>query len=230
MSHRNRDCNLVAVTVIFLAVVALSSCASQTGRAGADDDRVQDPITHGPLLDPGIWTAPLGREAELLTDTSAEELAYSPVEPTSLSGSTGAFIESRAQFGPLASSAWAFKSDSHGVFILVETPSGATQGQIEAPGLRQAGCSEVDPSADEPQATVVACAGEGFSVVPLATTNARGVEAAQAVSITWIVPAPDPSNELKDMFKVPVLEMTLMGPAEETTLDELVGIAKELGY
>ncbi len=58
------------------------------------------------------------------------------------------------------------------------------------------------------------------------------VEGPQVVSITWLVPALGTADELREIVAPnnPLIEMTLMGPTGEITLDELVQIARRLGF
>ncbi|MEX0983761.1 MAG: hypothetical protein WD096_01790 [Actinomycetota bacterium] len=197
------------------------------------DGQLPDPPAV-PKFDPAIWVDPLGATASELTASGLDSLAFDPILPGQniLAGEIGSFTDDREEMGALAAVAWAFENSEFGRFILVETPSGATQERLEAPAVTPAGCTTEQGSAGADYDTVIRCHGEGFSLVGLERTVAAAVEGPQAVSITWIVPAKGPSSELRDLVapNEPVIEMMLMGPTKETTIDELVEIARRLGF
>ena len=219
--------------LVGLSVVLLSACAEESGSPAGSTPQgsIADfELPPGPQVDPGIWDTPLGKTALVATQARVDALAFDPIPPDSTGDASSAFVEDSEVFGPLASIAWAIESAEFPHLILVETPSGATQEQLLAPAAETPGCQEADAPPGDPGATVTECRGGGFSVAELNTTSARAVEGDQVVSLTWLAPAKGVSQELADAYSEPMVELTLMTPADEASVGALVTLAEKMGF
>lgn len=235
-SARRRTIGFSLYIFVGLLLPACANPPSQAQASAAGQELGGDLVGPyvGPQLDSGIWKTPLGSSARDATSATLASLAFDPVIPGdgAFRGETGSFTEDPGVVGALAGAAWTFDSSEFGRFILVETPSSATQEQLEAPAATPPGCTTEPASPGAEYDSVTRCHGEGFSLVKLDSTVAAGVEGPQAVSITWLVSAKGASSELRAIAapNEPVIEMMLMGPAGETTVAELVEVALRLGF
>jgi hypothetical protein len=220
----------IMMMCLSLTTIGCANATPASPQGGTSLDPTGYELPSGPQPDRGMWDRPLGEDALEATQARIEALSFDPVSPASLGAPQSAYVEDSADFGPLASIGWSLPLDDFPHVILIETPSGATQEELLAPTTATPGCTQADAPPNDGGSTVIECRGAGFSRIELKTVPARAVDGTEVVSITWLAPALGASKELRDMYAEPVIELTLMAPADEATSADLANLAIRMGY
>jgi hypothetical protein len=177
-----------------------------------------------------MWERPLadiGIEVDSDDPDVFAQLDYEPVLPDPTLGEPVAtFISDVEIVGDAGQEvAWVFDDDAAGRYLVIESPSGATQADLEAPAHLIPGCHTTSPvieGADPP----VECVLDDFSLVAIrGDVSALVVENQYVTAVSWLEPMTVRDPDTFADFGNLTLEIEIMAPAGGATLDELVDIA-----
>lgn len=228
---------------IVILAFALAACARATNDAEAPGSvsAATGPATTGPAdigledvegvaPDPAIWDRPLGPIGVQISSSDSpalDDLAYKPVLPSDDLGSpTAVYVSDVGVVGKAAQQiAWVYDDATAGRYIVIESPSGASQADLEEPAHLAPGC-RTTASEIEGADTHIECVPDDFSLVKIDdSTVALAVQNDYVTSVSWLRSMEVRDSQTFDEFASPTIEIKVMAPAGKATLDDLISVA-----
>ncbi len=220
------------VLCLAMLLLATTACGARAVGSQSIESGYSRATTGGEQVDPATWKNPVGPGAQSLGSLDDAKLPFVPRVPAVSQVPENVVASTASSADDLREIGWAYEDLAIGKFMVVEAPVDYTQSALLVDAGLPAGCSDPTP-VDEKDfgsgATSTACHSAGFNSASLEGGEpALLILGATVTSVTWLEPLEQTDPGAFSGYLHPSLEIRVMGPADELTAEEALGIANKI--